>query len=323
MTQDDKVSGFKPLAAEDLMTKEFQPPRWVIPNLVPDGLTLLCGPPKIGKSWMALDWAIAVVTGGHALGRLSVEQGEVLYLALEDSDRRMQKRLGKLLSDGASPKGLYIRTRTGGFPLLEQGGRTLLDDWLRVNPKVKLVIIDTLARARAPQKGGQNVYDADVKGLTLLQDLAFKHNLALVVVHHIRKQKADDILATVSGSYGIAGTADSIAILTRSGRGKDAILTITGRDIEDQELDLKFSGGKWELLDLEDSKEAKLSPERQAIIDTIKENGPMTPGQVAEKLKKNNSTIKTTLRRMADGGVLMAENGTYSLSPPPPPDDEL
>ncbi len=305
------------------MTKEFQPPRWVIPNLVPDGLTLLCGPPKIGKSWMALDWAIAVVTGGHALGRLSVEQGEVLYLALEDSDRRMQKRLGKLLSDGASPKGLYIRTRTGGFPLLEQGGRTLLDDWLRVNPKVKLVIIDTLARARAPQKGGQNVYDADVKGLTLLQDLAFKHNLALVVVHHIRKQKADDILATVSGSYGIAGTADSIAILTRSGRGKDAILTITGRDIEDQELDLKFSGGKWELLDLEDSKEAKLSPERQAIIDTIKENGPMTPGQVAEKLKKNNSTIKTTLRRMADGGVLMAENGTYSLSPPPPPDDEL
>ena len=104
------------------MTKEFQPPRSVIPNFVPDGPTLLCGPPKIGKSWMALDWAIAVVTGGLALGRLPVEQGEVLYLALEDSDRRMQKRLGKLLSDGMSPKGLYIRTRTDGFPLLEQGG---------------------------------------------------------------------------------------------------------------------------------------------------------------------------------------------------------
>ena len=90
-----------------------------------------------------------------------------------------------------------------------------------------------------------------------------------------------------------------------------------------RELDLKFSGGKWELLDLEDSKEAKLSPETQAIIDTIRENGPMTPGQVAEKLNKNNSTIKTTLKRMADGGFLVAENGAYSLTPPQPPDDEL
>jgi len=119
------------------------------------------------------------------------------------------------------------------------------------------------------------------------------------------------VLATVSGSYGIAGTADCIIILTRAGRKETATLIITGRDIEDQERDLRFSDGKWELS--ENSNEAILSPLRQSIIDSINEDGPMTPTQVAKKLEKNVSTIKTTLARMAEGGLLVLENGVYSV----------
>jgi RecA-family ATPase len=184
------------MAAEELMTKELPIPRWAIPNLIPDGLTFFCGPPKVGKSWAALDWGVAVVTGGLAFGRLQVEQGEVLYLGLEDSNSRMQKRLRKLLPDGKSPKGLYILTRTNGFPPLDKGGLKALDDWLKNYPKVKLVILDTWARAKSPHKGNQNIYEADVAALAPLQDLAFRHNLALVAIHHIRKQKADDVLAS-------------------------------------------------------------------------------------------------------------------------------
>jgi len=200
MEKPDKTGTFKlkPMAAEELMTKELPIPRWAIPNLIPDGLTFFCGPPKVGKSWAALDWAIAVVTGGLAFARLQVEQGEALYLGLEDSNSRMQKRLRKLLPDGKSPKGLYILTRTNGFPPLDKGGLKALDDWLTDHPKVKLVILDTWARAKSPHKGNQNIYEADVAALAPLQDLAFRHNLALVAIHHIRKQKADDVLYQVA-----------------------------------------------------------------------------------------------------------------------------
>jgi RecA-family ATPase len=89
--------------AAELMAMELPPVRWVIPDILPEGVTFLAGKPKMGKSWMALGLGIAVATGGVALGTKQVEQGEVLYLALEDNRRRIHNRLNKLLSGRTAP----------------------------------------------------------------------------------------------------------------------------------------------------------------------------------------------------------------------------
>jgi len=106
------------VSAADLMAADLPPVRWVVPRVLPEGVTLLAGKPKLGKSWLALGLCVAVAAGGMALGTSQVEQGEVLYLALEDNRRRLQKRLGKMLC-GPAPEGLEIAT---SWPKLDEGG---------------------------------------------------------------------------------------------------------------------------------------------------------------------------------------------------------
>lgn len=97
--------------AADLMALELPETRWAVPDIVPEGVTLLVGKPKLGKSWLTLGFGVATATGGVALGTKRVEQGECLYLALEDNRRRLQKRLTKLLSGSPAPEGYAHRSR--------------------------------------------------------------------------------------------------------------------------------------------------------------------------------------------------------------------
>ena len=82
------------ITAKELQETEFPPVSWVVRDLIPEGLTILAGKPKLGKSWLALQMGLGVATGGEVLGR-SVEQGAVLYAALEDNLRRLKSRLRK------------------------------------------------------------------------------------------------------------------------------------------------------------------------------------------------------------------------------------
>jgi hypothetical protein len=92
--------------AADIMAMEFAPPKWAVPGVLSEGCNLLCGPPKVGKSWMSLGLGLDVATGGKAFGAIDVDPGPVLYLALEDTARRLQNRLGKVLAGRPAPAGL-------------------------------------------------------------------------------------------------------------------------------------------------------------------------------------------------------------------------
>jgi RecA-family ATPase len=157
----------KPITAAELMDMEFEPTRWVVQDVLPEGLSLLAGKPKKGKSWMALGMCEAVAVGGVALGSKRVDRGDTLYLALEDNKKRLQKRLRKVLDGRRAPETMHLHME---WPRLDEGGADQLDEWLTDHPEARLVVIDTLAKIRKPARGA-NVYAEDYAALELLLPL--------------------------------------------------------------------------------------------------------------------------------------------------------
>lgn len=314
--------------AHDLLNLDLPDTKWIIPGLLTEGLTLLAGRPKSGKSWMAMDHAVSVGTGGVALGRHACPKAGVMYLALEDNVRRGQRRLKQVLNGAAAPDGLYFFWE---WPALDHGGLDELRSTLKTLGDVRLLIVDTLAKVRAQPKGHGNVYHEDYQALSGLKKLADELSIAILVVHHTRKADAEDVFDTVSGSTGLTGCADTLWVLER-GRGRcDAILHATGRDIEESETALNFDStlGLWTVLG--GAAEYRLSQERAEIINVLKTAPePLGPSEIADRLGKKVNNIKFLLGRMLESGaVVLAGRGKYhspltslSSSPsfPPYPD---
>src|SRR5829696_2834797 len=295
--------------AADLMGLKLPEVRWAVPDIVPEGVTLLAGKPKLGKSWFTLGLGVATATGAVALGTKRVEQGECLYLALEDNRRRLRKRLDKLLSGSPAPEGLHIAL---AWPRLNEGGAEALDEWLEVHPDARLVVVDTLKKVRARASGNRNVYDVDYEALEPLLPLAAEYGVAIVVVHHLRKTGAADPLDEISGSTGLSGGVDGALILKRDRGRADAYLHVTGRDIEeDAEYALRWDHtlAAWSLVG--DADEYRQSEERRVIIELLQSSGPLAPKDVAEALDKNASTTRVLLRKMLADGQVVVEEGRY------------
>ena len=215
--------------ASDLQDMRLEPLTFILDDVLPVGVAVLAGKPKAGKSWFSLDCGLAVAEGGDALGYWQVQQGEVLYLALEDGDRRMQERIRKLLGDEPWPDTFHYATE---WPRLDQGGKEKLAEFLESHPQTRLVVIDTYEKVRPTPAKNKGVYSTDYDAGALLKPLAETHNVAILLNHHVRKTPDDDPVAEVSGSFGFTGALDTILVLRR-GRGQaQAKLHITGRDIE-------------------------------------------------------------------------------------------
>src|SRR6266566_1080377 len=190
--------------AEMLLGMDFAALEYVIPGYVVEGLTVLGGKPKLGKSWWAYDASIAVATGGKAMGTVACEQGDVLYLALEDNRRRVKDRLLTLCPARKLMKvtldRLTIRTVT---PRIDNGLMAELDKWRLSCTTPRLVIIDVFLKVRPPRKKGEDAYAADYDAVTPLQRYASEHRLAIVLVTHTRKMEAEDPLEAISGTNGV------------------------------------------------------------------------------------------------------------------------
>lgn len=222
------------MSAKEIRMTDFRPPRWAVEELVGEGLTLLCGDPKRGKSWMALGLAISVASGARALCRLRTTKGEVAYIALEDSFPRLKERLAKVLGESPAPEDLHFFCE---WPSMSQGGLQLLEQWLEEHPEAILVVIDTLQRFRGVPRGDGS-YANDYSELSALKRLADKFRVSFLVVHHTRKGVSEDPFHRVSGTQGITGSADTSLVLDRQ-HGKDtAQLYVTGRDVLEVTHDL-------------------------------------------------------------------------------------
>lgn len=286
----DPAVGKKSWTVGELYKTEFPEPKFVVPGILPSGLAALGARPKIGKSWMGLQISVAVGTGGRVFEQ-PVEQGNVLYLALEDSPRRMKNRLQKQ----AAPSEAKLRFEFAWKPLIGEG---MMDLVATIDAQqYTLVVVDTLARALGyvdPNKQAEmNMH------LGALQRVAVDRNMTILLIDHHRKSHGgdSDVIDDLIGATSKAGVLDVAMGLYRSRGEKNATLKLTGRDIDERELVLNFDRetGCWQCLG--DAASVIDSEHEEEILVAITKLGAPTHREVADMTGQDRSNC---FRRIQD-----------------------
>lgn len=286
-------------SAAELLAAQFPEPQWIVPGLLTTGLTILAGRPKLGKSWLALQTAVGVGAGGQVLGR-EVERAKVLYLALEDNERRIQDRLRKQHAPAHTQVDFYFE-----WPYLTEGGAADLITAVDQHG-YSLVIVDTISRALGK---ADQMDQADMNmAIGSLQRLAIDREIALLLVDHHRKSASDvgDVIDDVMGATSKASVADAALGLYRKRGEKTATLKVTGRDIDDQELALEWDHDVfcWQMVG--DASGVKTDTVQSDIINAIKEHGgKATATQIAKFLGKQPNNISRELQELVAKNVVI------------------
>jgi hypothetical protein len=280
----------------DLLSAEFYETPDILAGLVPVGVTLISAAPKVGKTRWLTQLSVAAVRGAPFFGR-EVTQTKVLTLALEDGARRYRKSLRGLVG-GAWParSDLTIRTTSAR---LNEGGITQIEQHLDRHPDCRLVIIDVLARVRPRGRGGDK-YQLDYDALAPLQRVANLRQIAIVVVHHAnQRSEVSDVFERMSGTSGLIGVVDSLMLLQRR-RGDDVgILSVSGREVEDQEIAVGFTNGWWGLAP-EGMPSALLSETREIreLWLWLADNAGAGTDDLAEQYKRTKDATQKVLHRL-------------------------
>lgn len=227
----------------ELLDAEFVEPTWIVAEMIPVGLVSLAGRPKIGKSWMALQLAIAVASGGYFLGK-EVDKAHVLYLALEDTGRRLKKRIKQIGSMREAP----ITFKTEYRPLDGEGLNDLLIEI--ASGQYKLIVVDTFARSLTAGKLEIKDYSDNVAVLSPLQKMAQEYAVAILLVDHHSKINGDNPITDLIGSIGKSATFDCVIGLYKEQGKQGAKLMFVGRDQDDLDLAIEFdpATGCWQSL---------------------------------------------------------------------------
>ena len=280
----------------------------MVDDLLPQGLHLLAGAPKIGKSWLAL-WLCLCAAQGKPLWTFATRPCEVLYLCLEDSFQRIQSRLFDLTEDAPPTLHFAVMSQQLHNGLVEQ-----IEQFLKEHPQTRLIVIDTLQRIRTAGNDA-NPYASDYRDIGVLKALADKHRIAILLVHHLRKMNDDDPMNMISGTTGLSGATDSNFVLRKSKRRENtATLYCTGRDIPCRELALEFDGEDhiWKLLsdDCEQTKQPnarilfllsellrqqpEISAPAKVLLEKIDPAGTegLTPNSFSHRIRKSVDTLR-------------------------------
>ena len=300
-----------------LQRTKYKPIQWIVRNLLPEGLTIVAGKAKLGKSWLAQSISLAVAAGAPALGYFESNTGAVLSLSLEDTPRRYQHRMNLLLKNSDPPENAFLSVE---WPRLPKG----LDDlkrWLDAQRNPRLIVLDTLAKLKPTSMGYRSgtLYDRDYSDIEQLQRLAAEYQIGILAITHKNKSETEDDYDSVTGSAAMTGVADSIWIFNRKSRGTpQSKLNISGRDIADITYTLSWdsTAASWYYLP-EENPESSTAKDR--IISLLKrENRPLSASDVAEMIGISRGYASKMLSELvgkrlvekseADGGYLLGNN---------------
>jgi hypothetical protein len=299
------------VTAAQLYATHFDPLYWTVENILPEGAALLAGKPKSRKSWAALAVGTACATGDKALGKLGVRQGRVLYLDLESNQRRMRGRLFSMLGHRMSQlENLHIYT---DWPRGEEG-IAALEAWMEAHPDTVLIVIDVLADFRRGKDPKEDAYQYDRETVQPINAFAERHRITVLLVHHTRKAKADDVFDEVSGSTGLVSAVATTWILGRAPNGSgETILTLRGRDlINDEPLALEWDDYHNSFVIIGGAVDALQGGERRAVLKVMADDAEWGPREIAIELKKSVASVQQLLKALlADGLVERTGYGRY------------
>lgn len=264
ITKDDPDNGpcLPTITADELLATTFPEPVWAVPGILPCGLAILGGRSKVGKSWLSLQIACAIGTGGRVFGDV-VERGRVLFIALEDNGESLQERMVKQgWPAGALVDFLHSENAGALGDLRADGGERMAQHIRAVG--YRLVVIDTLSRAL---RGDQNDADAMTQALAPLQQIALSRNCAILILDHHHKMSGGlDCVSDILGSTAKGAVADTLWGLYRE-RGKTgAKLGVTGRRVREQELELTWDMTTWAWQYRGEAGKAPINETRAAIL---------------------------------------------------------
>jgi RecA-family ATPase len=299
------------ISAAELLDMDFPPISEIVPGFVPEGVCILAGRPKVGKSWLALDLCLGISLGEKVLGNITPVIGDVLYCALEDTPQRLQRRISKLLwppRDKWSDR-LTLATK---WRRLDEGGSDDIAEWVGSVPEPRLVVLDTLAGVRPERRRQDTTYDGDYKALIDIHRLANERGFAALVLHHTRKMEADDPLDTISGTLGTIGCADTGMVLAKGAQG--ASLYVRGRDVEESEHAIVFSGDtcRWSVLG--EAAEVRRSEARKKIMAVLlKATESKGPKEIALAAGLSVDVVNKRLANMVEAGeAVQLARGRYA-----------
>ena len=291
------------ITAEELMTLDIGGCEWFVDGLIPDGLTVLAGPPKIGKSFFAWNIAMAVAQkGGMALSSIPIQKPHnVTYLALEDPLPLLRDRLRVIAPDGLPPN-LHIISDFQNFKF-DGIGLRVLENHIDTT-KSEMVIVDTWKHVCPDGNGSGSSYDIDYNALIPVQKFAHAKQISIVLVTHTRKAAdPDNIFNQIQGSTAMQAGCDTMLMLTRNSSGTPS-LHVTGRRMEETEYAATLENGLWVIHG--DADEYQTTQARQQIIDILHDAGEdgMRAKEIADLISKNEQSVNSTLRRMKKDGEI-------------------
>jgi class 3 adenylate cyclase len=293
----------------ELASAVIQPLKWLVDDLLPQGLFLLIGTFKLGKSWLVLSLCIAVALGKPFLARFRVNRHSVLYLALEDGPRRIRSRIEKLGEKIPTAMFIAFEWRRGAEGVED------LRAWLSVHHEIGLVVIDTLSKFRGAAST-DDVWGRDYDELAAIKLVADEFSITILLVHHRAKAAREDIFQSAAGTNALSAAVDGSIYLDRKRGQRSGKLSVTGRDIPELEIALDFDSDKglWTALD-GDPNNIRLSAERAEVLAYINSQGGRSvgPSEVATATGRAKSTASELLAELLADGQLArgASRGTY------------
>ena len=307
-----QVDNLDEIDAADLDELDLPEQRWVIPDVMPEGLGVLASAPKIGKTRLSLQVMCAATMGDEVLGKL-VERRPVLFYCLENGRRSVQKAFRELRHGRPMPHGLLIRWNALH---LHSGLEEEVSAWLDEHP-FGLVFIDMLAKVRPSGRPGKTSYDDDYAALTPLHSVATAHpGSTIVILTHDRKAKSEDWATRITGSRGIVGVGDfTLFIDRRWGHHDDGVLRINGRDTGDvEDVPVGWRGGWYTQRDGTLPVRIQRSPTQEKILDWLTINGPAWNAEIAEALGLTRNNVAQRLGDMRLSGDVERTHDGYVRS---------
>ena len=293
----------------DVLAAEFPETNFIVEGFLAVGLAFFAGAPKIGKSWATLQICSSVASGRQLFGKFRTEKTKVLYLALEDSEKRLHERLNLLKARNLKNLNITNDWRRGIQANAD------LRMYLENNPDTKLVCIDTFGCFRDVPKS-RNIYQGEYDEIRSIKKIADEFQICILLVHHTNKPGRDgrgqgDIIDSLNGTTGLGGAADQVLVMRRGRKSDDGTLFMTSRDIPEVNLAIHWDLG-WSVMG--DAEEYEMTKEQRKILMVLKESDePMRPGEIAKIVETSQPNVSKLLAKMAFNGIITSPKyGWYS-----------